>query len=122
RPGVLEQKIGAGDQLLELGAPRRALRVEDDAALGTIQGMKAQTLQARRQGRVEGWLMSGGTATRRFHLDHVGTQAGQDQPTERRMRLRQVEHSIWTQHDTAFLTRPSRSRSCWLRREPPPGA
>jgi hypothetical protein len=103
--GVLEDEVGAGDQVQELVARRFAIEVESDAALAAVEGVEVQTLEPRRQSRVERPREPRRAAARRLDLDHVGAQSSQNERSELRARIGQVQHPVWTQHRGVALAR-----------------
>ncbi len=77
--GAVEQDVRLGEQVAELGGGVRGVPVEGDGALAAVVIPEVQ--RGVRVGLIaeEGAQAAGGAALGRLDLDHLGTQAGEDQ-------------------------------------------
>ena len=75
---VLDQGIGAVDQPQRHAAVPLVAQVEDDAALVAVDAGKVATVVAALPIRGEGAEPPGEVALRGLHLDHVGTEVGEE--------------------------------------------
>ena len=98
RAGVLEHEVDGGRQRQEVGATGRLVEVEHDAALAAVVRLEAQTGELVRLTVDDGRLVARRRAARRLDLDHVGTEAGQDERGQFGATVGQVEHPVGREH------------------------